>query len=190
MTGVLAATCGPAGPQIQPNKRLKFLSLYPFVAQHIYKAPGDPKWKFSRVRLFTGMIDGAISLEADTLYGAYFGPKTQHAVLDIDEDSRYHNDAELQRLQQVLSDVALSFVRYQSSNGGGWHLYLFFDDWQDSNEVAHGLKQLLQANAFVIEQGHLEIFPSKQGLRLPLQRGFAWLDRNVAREPVPGSEVL
>lgn len=93
----------PNGPQISPEKRQKFLSLYPNRAHHIYKTPRDPKWKYSRVQLFTGMIDGALSLQSDTFYGALWAELTKFAVLDLDETSDYHNAQELERLRETLS---------------------------------------------------------------------------------------
>lgn len=56
-----------------------------------FLASSDPKWKTSRFRLATGMIDAAISGEGTTFFGAYFGAVTRFAVLDIDENSRCHS---------------------------------------------------------------------------------------------------
>ena len=56
------------------------------------------------------------------------------------------------------------------------------------------LKAWLKYKGFELEQGTLEIFPSNQGLRLPLQKGFAWLDDNGAvvlhREEISKDEAL
>ncbi|MGH2507412.1 MAG: hypothetical protein ACRDHZ_08435, partial [Ktedonobacteraceae bacterium] len=47
--------------------------------------------------------------------------------------------------------------------------------WQNSAEVQDTLKAWLIANGYMIRNGVLEIFPSGNGLRFPLQSGFAWL---------------
>ena len=45
-----------------------------------------------------------------------------------------------------------------------------------------------------IKPGQLELFPSSNGLRLPLQRGFAWLDDQGAvklrREQITTEQAL
>lgn len=159
------------------DRRHEFLSLYPNRAQHIYKAPRDPKWKFSRVPLATRMIEAAVSLSSGTLYGAHWGQLTKFAVLDIDEESKYHNDQALEQLREMLASCGLpKAILYRSSRSGGWHLYLPFDDWAESKNVEARLKALLKVHGYELRGGQLEIFPSGNALRLPLQRGFAWLD--------------
>lgn len=168
-------------PEVTPDRdrlRQEFLSLYPSRTKHIYKAPEDPKWKTRQIPLFTGMIDGAISGESDTFYGAFFGKLTRFAVLDIDEDSQYHNAAELENLEAHLESVGLSIKPYQSSRSGGWHIYISFAEESDSKEIETVLKRWLRALGYEIKNGVLEVFPSGNALRLPLQPGFAWLDRN------------
>ena len=75
--------------------------------------------------------------------------------------------------------VGLTLSLYCSSLSGGWHGYIFFDDKVDSKEVQEGLRAWLTANKYIIKNGTLEIFPSGNGLRLPLQKGFAWLDNGT-----------
>jgi hypothetical protein len=72
--------------------------------------------------------------------------------------------------------MGLTTTPYQSSSSGGWHLYLFLDQWENSKEVQESLRELLAANGYEIRNGVLEVFPSGNGLRLPLQAGFGWLD--------------
>lgn len=167
----------PSGLLNSSDLRHEFLSLYPNRATHIYKAPGDPNWKVSRFRLATGLIDAAISTECDTFYGSFWDVQTPFAVLDIDNESAYHNAQELQRLRENLELIGLSSsVLFQSSNSNGWHLYIPFFDPVPSKEVEAALKAWLKSLGYDIRGGQLEVFPSGNGLRLPLQRGFAWLD--------------
>lgn len=107
--------------------------------------------------------------------GCYWGEETHHAVFDIDQGSKYHSAQELAKLASKLAAVGLTVAPYQSSESGGWHLYLFFDDWAPSNEVEKTLKAYLKAENYEIKSGTLEIFPSGNALRLPLQKGFGWL---------------
>lgn len=137
-------------------------------------------WKVSRFRLATGLIDAAIAADGDTFYGSFWDVQTRFAVLDIDTDSKYHSVQELQRLREDLAAVSLSRnVIFQSSDSKGWHLYIPFFALSPSKEVEQALKAYLKRLGYDIRGGQLEIFPSGNGLRLPLQRGFAWLDDNA-----------
>jgi hypothetical protein len=181
VTGATALQKAATGGEINHDLRHEFLSLYPNRAHHIYKAPGDPNWKVSRFRLAAGLIDAAISSDCDTFYGAFWDVETRFAVLDIDKDSKYHNAQELQRLRRNLAAVGLSGnMLFQSSESTGWHLYISFFDPAPSKELEQALKAWLKKLGYDIRGGQLEVFPSGNGLRLPLQRGFAWLDDNGA----------
>lgn len=112
--------------------------------------------------------------------GCYWGDQTWFAVLDIDADSNYHNPQELKQLRQRLASVGLSgSVIFQSSDSGGWHVYIPFSELAPSKEVGQALKVWLKSLGYDIKGGQLEVFPSGNGLRLPLQRGFAWLNENA-----------
>jgi hypothetical protein len=85
---------------------------------------------------------------------------------------------------------------YRSSYSGGWHLYLFFDEPLNSADLRRQLIRLLTLNDFEIGKGQLEIFPNPGserslglGLRLPLQPGFAWLDKETLEVEYNRSEL-
>jgi hypothetical protein len=107
--------------------------------------------------------------------GCYWGEYTRHGVLDIDPGSQYHNPEALTKLLQDFSLLGLKLVPYQSSDRGGWHLYLFFDRDVLSKEVETTIRDYLRVRGYEIKGGTLEVFPSGNALRLPLQAGFAWL---------------
>ena len=109
------------------------------------------------------------------LRGCYWGEHTRHGVLDIDPGSQYHNSEVLTKLLQEFSLLGLKLVPYQSSERGGWHLYLFFDRDVLSKEVETTIRDYLRVRGYEIKGGTLEVFPSGNALRLPLQAGFAWL---------------
>lgn len=161
-----------------------FISLFhPY--SYIFKLPGgtwqsakDPRWKLS-----SSEICKAISGAHYQFLGTRWGKETRHAVLDIDADSPYHNKAGLRRLLDTLADAGLpNAVPYQSSESGGWHVYIFFSVHVLSRKVRNYLLKLLRVKGFTIKSGTLEVFPDPghfdvlgQGLRLPLQHGFAFL---------------
>jgi len=128
-------------------------------------------------RLSDETIWDAVAGQEESTWGCRWGDYTRFAVLDVDEPSQYHNELGLARLRHTLAAVELTGPKlYQSSTSGGWHLYLPFTDWVETATLHETLKQWLRAEGYEIRAGQLEIFPSKNGLRLPLQKGFAWLD--------------
>lgn len=155
-----------------------FLSLFANRKEPILRPPGCKNW--TTVSKHWPLPDGTILCAIDgresSIWGARWGEHTRFAVLDIDAESKYHDALQLEKLTEVLRSASLSGTLYQSSDSGGWHLYLFLDDWEESNDVEQVLRAWLTVNDFQIRGGTLEVFPSRNGLRLPLQRGFAWLD--------------
>lgn len=118
----------------------------------------------------------AIDGKKTETYGLKFGDETRFAVLDIDKNSQYRNALELENLQAKLAAVGLIAKPYRSSESGGWHLYIFFEEWANRDQVHRCLSDWLRAHGYEIRNGVLEVNPSGMGLRLPLQPGFAWLD--------------
>ncbi|MBX9723289.1 MAG: hypothetical protein K2X81_17935 [Candidatus Obscuribacterales bacterium] len=195
MTGATAIQKATSCGGINQWKRQEFLSLYPNRAKHICKGARDEKWKTLRVPLFTGMIDEAISGQCDTFYGAFWGDRTEFAVIDIDsKNSRYYNKEALGKILAELAAVGLSANLYQSSDSKGWHLYIPFEEKENSSEVEQTLKRWLKALGYVIVSGQLEVFPGGNALRLPLQAGFAWLAQDgsliQSRKEIETNEAL
>ena len=124
-------------------------------------------------------IRSAVAGEEASVWGLRWGQQTRFAVLDVDQGSKYHSALELQNLQTKLAAVELKAKTYRSSESGGWHVYLFWQDWTDCPELQETLKVWLYSQGYEIRNGTLEVFPSGNGLRLPLQPGFAWLDDNA-----------
>jgi hypothetical protein len=166
----------------------EFLSLFHRYG-YIYKPLSGGSWFSAKDewRLTDTEILKSVACKHSRYFlGARSGKTTRFAVLDIDQRSRLHNRAALDSLIKVLLDAGLSEpMLYRSSDSGGWHLYIFFDEPVPSKEVHRVLTQLLKSNGYAIQQGTLEIFPNPGtasmgcGLRLPLQPGWAWLDSNT-----------
>ncbi|MBA3858194.1 MAG: hypothetical protein C0507_14915 [Cyanobacteria bacterium PR.3.49] len=184
---------------IEPAPRavaLEYLSLYPNRVQGILRPPGVKAWTTVSKHwpIPDETILSAIAGEEKNLYGLRWGEQTRFAVFDIDNRSKYHKAGELQKLQEELAAVGLRAQPYQSSDSGGWHVYIFLDEWTDSSNLRETLKKWLYGLGYEIRNGTLEIFPSGMGLRLPLQPGFAWLDDsgNVTqrREKLSKDEAL
>jgi hypothetical protein len=159
----------------------EYLSLYPNRVQGILRAPGCKTWTTVSKHwpIPDETILNAVAGKEKNLYGLRWSDQTRFAVFDIDKGSKYHQAGELQKLQAELAAVGLRAAAYQSSESGGWHLYVFLDDWTESNDLRETLKNWLYGQGYEIRNGTLEIFPSGMGLRLPLQCGFGWLDDNA-----------
>jgi len=166
----------------------QFLALF-HRYDYIFKDTSASQWTSPKGnwRLDDSAILKAISLQNKKyLIGTRAGRKTRYAVIDIDSGSKYHNQNELQRLLEALAAAGLSRSSlYRSSMSDGWHLYLFFEEAISSTIVYQQLVRLLKLNEFEVKPGTLEVFPHPgyssvgMGLRLPLQAGFAWLDKRT-----------
>lgn len=124
------------------------------------------------------MFEVAIDAKSEKVFGTFWSHETEFAVLDIDSNSPYHTPTAAQELLNKLAAVGLSkCLLFQSSGSQGWHLYLPFTSKISSLEVEQSLKRFLKLSGYSLKCGQLEVFPSGNALRLPLQRGFAWLSQ-------------
>jgi hypothetical protein len=156
---------------------------------HILKPLGGGSWFSANEswRLDDSQVLKAIAGVHPKFYlGCRAGKTTRFAVLDIDANSKYHNKKSLDKLLQLLSDAGLAKSSlYRSSYSGGWHLYIFFDEPLNSTDLRNQIVRLLTVGDFQISKGTLEVFPHPGegslglGLRLPLQPGFAWLNKKT-----------
>jgi hypothetical protein len=165
-----------AGGGINQCARQVFLSLYPNRHQSILRPSGCKSLVTLRKHapLFDNTLIDAVGLADPAIWGCRGGATTRFAVLDIDKNSQYHNELGLACLRHSLASVGFDSPKLsQSSASQGWHLYLFLSDWVCSGTLQKQLRQWLVAEGYTIKQGQLEVFPSNNGLRLPMQRGFA-----------------
>ena len=151
--------------------------LFPERQPSICKNLNQKRWRPWNPALSDSQILGVMSNEGRGLYrGCHFGRETRHGVIDIDINSKYHNAQELAEIRARFAAVGLELTPYQSSESGGWHLYFFFSSFVLSQEVETIIKRWLKAQGYELAGGTLEVFPSGNALRLPLQKGFGWLD--------------
>lgn len=153
--------------------------LFPERQTSIWKHLDQRRWMQWTRPLLDNQILGVMSNEGRGLYrGCYWGKETRHGVIDIDQGSKYREPEELALITSKFAAVGINLVPFQSSGSGGWHLYYFLDDWAPSKEIELTLKAWLSAHNYEIKSGTLEVFPSGNALRLPLQKDFAWLDHS------------
>ncbi len=153
---------------------------------YIYKSKFGGEWFSAQEKwcLSDTEILKAIACEHPKfILGTRAAKASRFAVLDIDAGSKYHNSKSLEKLVATLSAAGLKESRlYRSSFSGGWHLYIFFEEPISSKDLRRQLVRLLELTGFVVAKGVLEVFPCLgdrslgNGIRLPLQEGFAFLD--------------
>lgn len=155
--------------------------IYKPVAGGSWLSAND-QWKLTD----TEILKAAACAHPKHILGARSGKCTRFAVLDIDASSKYHNVKSLDTIRAALAAGGIKeTVVYRSSYSDGWHLYIFFDELIGSADLRQQLVSLLHLNGFVLSKGTLEVFPAPgdgslgQGLRLPLQPGWAWLDQKT-----------
>lgn len=156
----------------------RFAALFPNRFNSIVRSPRTDRWRTEphKFYLTNHHIFQSISCESDRIRGCRWGDQTRFSILDIDVLSIYHNHDALKRLYDALAEIGIDRTKlYRSSKSGGWHIYIFWNDVVDSVQVSQLLRAWITAKGFKFKNGQLELFPSKNGTRLPLQRGFAWL---------------
>ncbi len=182
----------------------RFLSLFHRYG-YIYRPLNGGSWASAKENwaLTDTEIIKAISLAHDKFYlGARSGKSSRFAVIDIDAGSQYHREKQLERLLLVLEKAGLGRSSlFRSSFSDGWHLYIFFDEEVNTVQLHRELVTLLKLNDFSVSKGTMEVFPNLgknsqgMGLRLPLQAGWAWLDKKTAevdyfREEMTATKAL
>jgi hypothetical protein len=165
----------------------RFVSLFHRYA-YIYRPFGSGAWISANEQWSltdTEILKAIACVHPKAFIGTRSGKASKYAVLDIDAGSRYHSKEGLQKITSLLEKAGISEHNlYRSSESGGWHLYLFFDAPVSSKDLHRQLYNLLKLHDFEVAKGTLEIFPHPgensvgQGLRLPLQPGFAWINSN------------
>ena len=97
-----------------------------------------------------------------TLIGLRFGKFTRYAMLDIDAESPYHPDNDpsaLPLIREALETIGVyRTILIRSSDSGGLHLYIPFDDELPSYGTAQAIKWCLSDHGFNLAPGALESF--------------------------------
>lgn len=117
------------------------------------------------------------------LVGLRFNDTTRYATIDLDLEGDYHNIESINRIKAVLEDIGIvDIIILQSSFSGGYHLILSFASPLPTFPLACALEITLRNAAFILRQGHLEIFPNTKpysakqitnykAIRCPMQPG-------------------
>ncbi len=192
----LATTTTPLQPQqwqaVSEQDSL-FLALFPHRFDFLWSEHPDPgirpEWKTESKH---PLSDRHIQQGA-YLYGVRFGKLTRYLVLDIDRHSLYHPMRDpwaIGRMMAALEAVGLvASVPVTSSYSGGIHLYLPFEQPQETWAIALVVSTLLEQAGFKLKPGQLELFPNPRpyingtpslytGHRVPMQAGSYLLNQH------------
>ncbi|MBD0343651.1 MAG: hypothetical protein ICV63_02190 [Coleofasciculus sp. Co-bin14] len=133
-------------------------------------------------------------LDQKCILGLRFGRETRYALIDIDIDSPYHPDNNLENFRSVLGAAEnIGLCRYmlvRSSESGGLHVYFFLPEPVTTFGLACAMKFALLNEGLQLGSGQLEIFPNVKAYsknkptnynahRLPLQSGSYLLDADL-----------
>ena len=142
-------------------------------------------------------------LDQKCILGLRFGRETRYALIDIDIDSPYHPDNNLENFRSVLGAAEnIGLCRYmlvRSSESGGLHVYFFLPEPVPTFGLACAMKFALLDEGLQLGGGQLEIFPNVKAYsknkptnynahRLPLQAGSYLLDCDC--QPVTNNIAL
>lgn len=109
-----------------------------------------------------------------------FTTRTRFGALDLDAGSLYHTPATVAALFAAAAARNLTLTLCRSSESGGWHVYLWAEEFVAISAMHATLRSLAEAAGITrFENGTCEVYPdpqhAKQAFRLPAQAGFAWL---------------
>jgi hypothetical protein len=128
------------------------------------------------------------------ILGLRFGSETHYALIDIDKDSSYHPENNLEKFQLVLGAAEkIGLCRnmlVRSSESEGLHIYFFLPEPVTTFGLACAMKFALLDEGLQLGGGQLEIFPNVKAYnknkptnynahRLPLQLGSYLLDADL-----------
>ncbi len=144
---------------------------------------------FSAPRILAAYATG-LTRRRPQLLALRFTEKTRYGGIDLDASSPHRNLATFAAFQAAAEPRGLRLTLCRSSSSGGWHVYLWADDFVASADM-HALLRFVAEEAGIADfkNGVCELFPdphhARQAFRLPCQVGFAWLspsDGTVVRE--------
>ncbi|MBD2091835.1 hypothetical protein H6F67_18490 [Microcoleus sp. FACHB-1515] len=121
---------------------------------------------------------------------------THFLVSDIDVKSRYHpnqNPYAIPKMRQVLADRLglVECIAVRSSDSGGIHLWFWFEEEQNAYHLAEAVAIALKDAGFVLQPGHLEIFPNSKTF-IDSDNPEDWSQYSAIRLPFqePGSYLI
>lgn len=164
----------------------RIAALFP-PAQGVLGRPGPngrTRWGarfgyFSAARILAAYESGIRPAGPD-IVALRFTDRTRFGVLDIDSASPFRTLDTFAALAAAANAQGLRLTLCRSSPSGGWHTYLWTDDFVASADMHAVLRRLAEdAGIDRFENGICEVYPdplhARQALRLPCQAGFAWL---------------
>lgn len=186
----------PAGDAVPPALALQVTACFP-PAQGVQGTPtpeNRTKWGtrfgyYTAPRILAAYSSGT-SQRGPHLLALRFTDRTRFGALDLDAASPYRTLATFAALETAASARGLRLTLCRSSLSGGWHVYLWADDFVASADMHTLLRRTAEeAGIARFENGVCEVYPdpqhARQAFRLPCQAGFAWLsptDGSVVRE--------
>lgn len=115
--------------------------------------------------------------------------------------SPYHPDVSMEGWAKLITFIeenfGAHFIVVRSSKSNGYHIYVFFDAFENSDRIAHRAKEMYESNGFEMGQGKIETFPNVRanegqfnGLRLPCITDDSYVVDPYTLERIGGIETF
>ncbi|MDP3506507.1 MAG: hypothetical protein Q8T09_00825 [Candidatus Melainabacteria bacterium] len=124
-------------------------------------------------------IEASISDGAEHLRACLLDDTTKIAVISIPATSKYLELDQASRLIDMLTQYKLVPNAYKAAGCDDIHIYLSFTELVRSDVLNNLLSRLLKQEGFDLSPEDLLVYPADAPIVLPLQKGFAWLNKQL-----------
>ena len=133
-------------------------------------------------------------LDPQKLIGVGFGQTTKYLLLDLDTQSKYHPEFDIDQYRNLLNALeSIGLVRYmclRSSHSDGRHVIFPLPEAVNTFQLAAAARVTLADKGFDLKNGQLETFPNtKQFAKIPGEYSHYKLHR-LPLQPESGSWLL
>lgn len=172
------------------------MQLFPLRLSSSFRRAGGDNWRqmskfhyLSDEEIEASITDGAEHLRACTL-----DDTTKIAVISIPSASKYLERDQVSCLIDMLTQHKLAPNVYKAAGCDDIHIYLSFTEQVRSDVLSKLLSRLLKQEGFDLTPEDLLVYPADAPVVLPLQKGFAWLNKQlqvkVSREDISLDSAL
>ncbi len=158
-----------------------FMQLFPLRLSSSFKRAGGDNWRqMSKFHYLSDQeIEASISDGAEHLRACTLDDTTKIAVISIPAASRYLERDQASRLIDMLTQHKLAPNVYKAAGCDDIHVYLSFTEQVRSDVLSKLLTRLLKQEGFDLTPEDLLVYPADAPVVLPLQKGFAWLNKQL-----------
>lgn len=157
------------------------MQLFPLRLSSSFRRAGCDNWRqMSKFHYLSDQeIEASISDGAEHLRACTLDDTTKIAVISIPAASRYLECDQVSCLIDMLTQHKLAPNVYKAAGCDDIHIYLSFTEQVRSDDLSKLLSRLLKQEGFDLTPEDLLVYPADAPVVLPLQKGFAWLNKQL-----------